>query len=707
MRIINLEKGEAYSLRPDTKIEVERTNPFFNDYGEQTTPLDLPTSENNRRLLGFPDTFGRRVKMTPIDVSIQDGEYFSQCRQVVLSAQADGSIATSFYINDGSFYSRIQNVKLKDIFRGEYIPGVNTTEEGIAFCRRLRDNTSDEYGIFPILVADDSGMDTGLNYKVINAYGKFVTIRDKYTWVWENGGYAYKSVGELPVFYPDMSGADCDFYNAVQRTEYVNQVPITLKPGYYITPFIRANYLLRRIFAHFGYELQPNFFTLTEPFSKMVVVNNVIDVLVNGKIKVADLVPDVTCADFISVFRKKFCCEFTSDEGRRTAEVIFLRDALAAPPAEDLTKSMTSDPVISYKAEKDYQRITIASADKVDSDVSESYDDLKAMAMANPAAYFDPVDGAFYKEGWSGNYAVTTKIGEASQDYNTGEDLEPKEVKVPDLMPEFRTLMNKGMFENTEVTSNIGTFLFTGTYISLNSKMVVAGEDKEADAESASKQKPMLAFNYLSYGRPYGTISSHDIYHIGLSKPRIFDYALYYNGPDGIFERFYRDYDLLLRNSLHETKIKLLLSQSQKQNLPAYAKVVIKGVTFFFDKLKFVLGGKNEPVESELRTVALMEPIISAPVITDQLTAMNARYKWVGHEQQTEVSGEEYENSGPNKDRTFVTVYPPIPSAEWVGREYGRQSSFTSQKIKHATFWRHSKWKFTRTDVWLECISSS
>ena len=71
----------------------------------------------------------------------------------------------------------------------------------------------------------------------------------------------------------------------------------------------------------------------------MVVVNNVMDVLVNGRIKVADLVPDVTCADFIAVFRKKFCCEFSSDEGKRTADIIFLSDALASSPTEDLTQS--------------------------------------------------------------------------------------------------------------------------------------------------------------------------------------------------------------------------------------------------------------------------------------------------------------------------------------------------------------------------------
>ena len=702
MRITNLEKGEDYNLKPDTQIQVERTNPFFNDFGEQTTPLELPASERNRRLLDFPYSFGRRVKMTAVDVAIQDGEYFAQCRQMVLSAQYKGSISTAFYINDGSFYSRIQKVKLKDIFKDEFIPGINTVEEGIEFCRSLRTNTNPHYAIFPALITDDSGLETGFNYKMLNAFGKEKALETKEVWMWKDNEYQLVNVTTLSAFNPDGKGGDCDFYNAVQRTEYVGEVPITLPPGYYMSPFIRANYLLKRIFAYFGYDLQENFFTQTEPFAKMVVMNNVMDVLVNGKIKVADLVPDTTCADFIAVFRKKFCCEFTSDEGSHTANIIFLRDALAAQPVEDLTNCVTQEPTIAYKAEKDYQRLTLASADKVDTDLSDSYEDIDDLAKANPGACFNPVDGAFYKQGWSGNYEVITKIGEASQDYNTGEDLEPKEIKIADIMPEFRTLVYKTKVDDNEVKYEMGKYLYIGAYISLNSKMVVAGEDKEEESESANKQKTILAFSYLSDARPEGTISAYDIH--DSMQPRIFDYALYYNGPFGIFEKFYRDYDLLLRNSLHEMKVKLLLSQSQKQNLPSYAKVVIRGVAFFFNKLKFTLGGKNEPVESSLSTIALMQPVSGAPAIDQKLKAMDTNYKWVGHERQTEVSSSEYENAGLDKNRTFTTIYPPVPSAEYLGKPYGKQTSYSSKKTRHATFLRHSKWKYTRTEVWLECI---
>lgn len=702
MRITNLEKGEDYNLRPDTQIQVERTNPFFNDFGEQTTPLELPASERNRRILGFPDSFGRRVKMEAADVAIQDGEYFAQCRQMVLSAQYRGSISTAFYINDGSFYSRIQKVKLKDIFKDEFIPGVNTVEQGIAFCRSLRDNKNEQYTIFPVLLTDDSGVNLGFNYKFLNAYGKDTGLKSKAKWMWKDGKMSYVNYTTVSAFLPDINDSDCDFYNAIQRTEYVNEIPITLAPGYYISPFIRVNYLLQRIFAYFGYTLQSNFFTQTEPFTKMVVINNVIDVLVNGKIRLSDLVPDGTCADFLTVIRKKFCCEFTSDEGQHTANIIFLRDTLNALPENDLTSCVTQEPIVVYKTEKDYKRITLDAEDKLDTDISDSYDDIDAMVKACPGAYFNPVDGAFYKQGWSGDYEVITKIGEASQAYNTGGELETKELKIPELIPEFRKLTYKATVDDEDVECDLGNHLYIGSYIAHNSKMIIAGEDKETASESASKQKTILAFSYLSEERPEGTISAYDIHNA--EHPQIFDYALYYNGPFGIFEKFYRDYDLLLRNSLHEMKVKLLLSQSQKQNLPAYAKIMIRGVAFFFNKLKFTLGGKNEPVESQLYTIALMQPVINAPMVNQQLKAMDTLYKWVGHEKQTEVSSSDYENAGLDKNRTFTTIYPPIPSAEYLGKPYGKQISYTSQKTRHASFWRHSKWKYTRTEVWLECV---
>ena len=62
MKIKHLSSGQPLHLQPDAKIEVERTNPFLNEYTEQSIPLDIPADDHNRRLLEYPDGFGRIKK---------------------------------------------------------------------------------------------------------------------------------------------------------------------------------------------------------------------------------------------------------------------------------------------------------------------------------------------------------------------------------------------------------------------------------------------------------------------------------------------------------------------------------------------------------------------------------------------------------------------------------------------------------------------
>lgn len=704
MKITHLLSGLALHLQPDTKIEVERTNPFLNEYTEQSIPLDIPADDHNRRLLEYPDVFGRVKKTTLADVSIQDGEFFAQCRQALLSATRHGMISTSFYLNDGSFYSKVANVKLKEVFSSQEdtieFPGNTMADRVLAavqFCRTLRSGTDERFRIFPVLLDDDSGLDTGFNYKILNAFGKEQTY------------YAKSAFGNEPpqvtVFNPDTTGTGCDFYNAQNSTEYVNGIPITTTPGYYISPFIRASYALQRVFAHFGYELQDCLFTTTAPFTGMVLVNNVIDVLANGRLKVADLLPDITVLEFLTLWRRKFCCEFVTDENHGTASVAFLSDMVAAAPVEDLTHCMTAEPTFQYKTEKDYKRIVLDSEEKVQAEVTDSYDDLKALTADHPQVYFDAEDGCFYKDGFSGNTLVHTKVGECSQAYNTGEDTDAQEVKIADCMPELRTLTYVTTLDEDTLTVTLGRFLYIGGSQTLNSKLVTANDDDDmATSDDSKKMKPMLAFAYLSNGKPEGTLSSYDIYASG--HPRLWDYSLFYNGDDGIFERFYREFDLLLRNSLHEVKVKLLLSQSQKMNMPAVGKYIIRGVPFLIDKLKFVLGGGTAPMESTLRTVTLMEPVSRTPSLQEMMPDLNTGYVWVGKKTSAQVSESDYNNAGADKDRVFATIYPPIPTEEMAGSRYGEQTSVYAEKIRHGSFWRHSKWRYTRLTTWMECVSA-
>ena len=720
MKITNLDKGKAYQLGEGAKLEVERTNPFFNDYGETTSPLDIPASDYNRMILNYPDTFGTRDKMVATNVSIEDGEYFAQCRQIILSAQRKGNISSSFYINDGSFYSKIQNVKLKSIFKDEMIPGCTTVDECIEFCESLIRGENENYAIFPVLLTDDSGMDTGYTYKILNKIGRSDYLPNANYWRYKDGGgYEYVPAPRKYGFILVGTGTRY-LWNKFPTTEYVNEIPISLDKGYYISPFIRANYVLKRVFKYFGYDLKENFFTKTEPFNKMVLLNNVIDVMVNGHIRIEDLLPDVSVSDFLSVFRKKFLCEFVSDEGTHTADIIFLRDAVDSTPVADLTRQMTEEPTLSYKAASDYKRVVLRAKQQVDSEAEDSYDNIKDMVAKNSGAYFSNEYGCFYKDGYSGNYKTKVKIGECSQGYDSGEDdIDTQDVEIPEMIPEVRMLQYIQESDGETITRDMGRWLYVGDYVTLNSSMKVSTEDNSETSEEASITPVMLAFpDIVTDYMPCGTVTAYDIHsyplggfgshHQGTQTPKkLFDYSLVYNGEDGIFEKFYRQYDLLLRNSLQELKVKLLLSQSQKQNLPSYAKVVIRGVSFFFNKLKFTLGGKSEPTESELRTIALTTPVNEAESLEAVMPAMNCKYQWLGFEETVEVSEDDYRHSGDDQDRTFKIIYPPLPSAEYVGKKYGLQKSFVSQKTRHATMFRHSKWVYHCTTVWLECVPIS
>lgn len=701
MKITNLKKGETYQLHPSTQLSIERTNPFFNEYGEASVPIDMPCSEHNLRLLDYPHMLGASKKQQMYDAVIQDGQYYAQCRQCVLSATAKGNISTAFYVNDGSFYSRLKDSRLKDVFKDEFVPSVNTVEQGIDFCRRLRSGTDPHFANFPILVDNDSGLDSGWSHKIINAFGrdKRITVR------------AGDKTVEVDAFMPSETGEGCDFYNAVQRTEYVNSIRITLQPGYYITPFIRANYVLKRVFKHFGYTLNENFFSRTDPFRTMVLLNNVIDVLVNGKIKTADLVPEVTCLEFLSVFRKKFCCEFVANEGERTIDVVFLSDMVTAHPIADLTACLTAEPTVQYKANKEYKRITLASKYAVESDMEDSYESLDKMMSANATAYFDPRSGTFRKEGFSGTTRYTTKVGEASQPYNIGGEAEAHAVEIPDCIPVFRTLKLSGKKDDGEYHQPLATLLYIGKYNTLNSKMEVSGEiqsKSKENSQGANTLRTMLAFAYVSVsGKPAGTISAYDLEVWPCRK--IFEYGLHYNGREGIFEKFYRPYDMLLRNSLQTVKVKLLLDQAMKQNLPAVAKVTLRGVPFFFNKLKFTLGGKSEPVESELRTIMPAEPQSSSPPLVDMMPRMKSKYAWMARYDVREVSKEEFFAAVANRDKRPATFYPPTPSEEWAkktaaGEQLFLDVNFVTQGPRNFKEVMHGVVHYILEKRWLQCF---
>ena len=83
---------------------------------------------------------------------------------------------------------------------------------------------------------------------------------------------------------------------------------------------------------------------------------------------------------------------------------------------------------------------------------------------------------------------------------------------------------------------------------------------------------------------------------------------------------------------------------------------------------------------------------------------MGAKYKWVAKNRITEVTENDYNNAGPDKDRVFQTIYPPAPSVEWVNKPYNLQTSIMNKGIKGIQVFGGLLYKYAKIEVWLECI---
>ena len=668
MKITNSKTGKSYQLAPGTQLEVERPNLFFNEWGEQTLPVDIPSSDYNEEALGYPDITSMRKLPNDIQATISSGEYFSTCRQAILKVKRKKTISTSFYLNEGSFLSQTSKASLQEVFADEIIPGVNTVQQGIDFCRSLVSNKDTHFTIFPILV----------NFNDAKRYVNRMEFMDS------SGGLMSKEHGTL------------DFYNVFPRIETVNDVNVKLDPGYYMSPFIRATYLLRRIFSFWGYTLLENFFDITEPFRNMVFVNNTIDSLVNGPILLSHLVPDCKCSTILNVFRKKFMCEFIPDEVNKTVTIELFKDIANLKADLDLTRCLTSE--LEFDAPT-YQRVTISSENVV-SDEYDTFDSSFDIKAKYPNACYNPVNGLYYRIGYTDRGSLLQVVSSSNIPYSDGgNSLKEKEIICPDEM--FASIAETRELTGVPPDQIYLRFLVNLPYIgdgrSLNSTLVInsVSNDEESEETTASnkEQAPMLALVYhFREGYNIGTNSNYTC-----ENERFADYSLFYNGPDGIYEMFYRNYDDLLRNSLHPVGGDVLLSDYQKMTIPSHKKVIIDGQELFIDKLKYCIGGDNEPLECTFYTTRLYEPIQKAISEEKRFPLLGNSYCWKVERTENNISEDEYNAELVKLPADLMTIpvlpaiYPPFPTQEQVnaGRYYYERSfAYSMSMLGQKQFYR-------------------
>ena len=614
MKIINNAHNRPYQLRADTSIEFEKQNLFFHNFGEQSIPLELPDSPENRRLTG--QLHRPQVSAKPeskIPCTIMDGSKVIPAQQAILGANPGQSITTSLYINDGCFLRKIKDVHIKDVFKHRIVGAGFTVDDGVRLCRKIIDGSHPQLVIFPVLYHDGA------------VEGKYGDSYPKYKFLNEFGSLRPHAAPGNEIDHFPAPDSHPDFINAIEREEKENEDTYRLPRGLRIAPFLRAVHVLREIFKYFGYDLLPSLLD-EHPFRSLALVHNCADILFSSHFAYEDMLPDCMVTTYLEVFRKKFNLEFRTNEVRHTAEVIFFRDIEKMPESITLDPFVVSNPSVS--APDEFRQIQLKSEETTEDEGSVP-DPQSTAYLFNRYHELEiyPPTGQLFRRGVD----VTSKsdyvnsvacqlVTNSSTKYYEGDSIPVHEVVVPDRAIDMRFSEERksiadlfGLWQNDEIFPVIGSVKYLHTSLRRSHDVV----DKMSRTED-EETKVMLCFAYNSRpGCCYGSVTN---YAPGPNEHyiRMSDYSLCYLGPDGLFERFYKKLDSLYRNSLLSVQCSVSIPQHQVLSLDPLQPVRLGSAKMLLSTISYRLGRDSEQA-CTLLTTALRRPITLAKPINERI----------------------------------------------------------------------------------------
>ena len=581
MKIVH-SSGEAFDTPADLSLEIERVNPFFNDYGEQSLPVMLPSTARNRRLMGYADDPAMADKTSQrVDAAIREGVFSFPARMATLSANRKTGIEASFYLNTGAFYERMTDVSLSDVFKDETVDFWSVSG-AVDYCERLLKTPSSEFACFEVCAGG----------KRLNRY------------------------------------EESAFYHAVERTEMVDEVEVRIPAGFYITPFVKVMYVLRRILQYFGYTLRDNFFTETEPFASMVFLNNTVDTLLKGRIDYVQLLPDAMVSTILKVFRNRFCCEFVPDEAAKAVDIVLFRDLVHSTPSVDLSACVID--AVTVQPPEGFRQLKLTcehprEEHRETSDPSTEAFTLLDLLNKYPEADLDLRTGELSRTGFRGIYSVRQVLGHISQDYYAGGLLKVEEKSSPDeaVRMEYHAKANMQDSERLSVVMN--------RFRSLNTSIVTDATETESsetleDESADTELRPVLCFHFSEDGIRRGTV-----YNYALDGSRLWDYTLSYHGADGLYERFWRAYDNCLRNSFIGVEAQLLLTDSLKTSLSPVLPVSIGGQSLLPNIVGYSVAKGQEAMSATFLTTRMYAPLSEAVSESERFEGVTNKYAWAVH----------------------------------------------------------------------------
>ena len=584
---IKTQKG-IYDVPTDFQMEVEITSPIYTDKGSQTLASTLPATKRNLYLADYI----HRVDIVnapgkDVMAIIADGIYRRTGKQNITSASRESGIVANFGFDESLMYEAWNNVSLKKLPNlPVYKPDGGITVLMTHLSNVMQYKESADYYVFPIQVKNESSGDV--------VYPEFVNPIERA----ENGNYDLKK-------------------NA--RTEKIvisgTLVDVKLPAGYGLSPFIKVSKILELIFSAYGFKLVENVFAAHYQLKKMVVLNNVADAIVQGQIEYKNMMPDCSVNDFLDALYCRTGAKVFVDGNTKTAKVILIKDAISANPFANWTLLKSSDLVPSYGAAKQLKLSAGTSFEGADvesdsfEEFLEQYNGIITEVKGVSPSYipddtyicYQASTGRFYKRN-----VITKNVSLVSSDFF------PWNKKTVNVESEEVTGADECL--PMAFTNSLLVPQYLAGTVNLNTTL------RGAKVEEQKEDTPLCFCFAMGLATDEKGTSSG--YYFGSSLCRdpsgnyfrdssgnTYTYSLVFRGEDGAFNRFFKEWDAILRHSNHALTGKFNIDRINLTKIDVGRPLLISGQRLMVESVKHSMPYRiNKPATVKLRTIKLLKP---------------------------------------------------------------------------------------------------
>lgn len=572
MLTITHEGGEMFDLPTGFSIEIEETNPIFNERGSQSVPVTLPATPRNKRLTGFADrldTASAPPRLPPCTLS--DGAAYQRTGRINIdNASGNSGFSVNIGFDNATAYQEWQNKKLSQLdLPYTFFLSDDEARTAIDALMGFGGSTtlSERYAMFEVRVEeqDTSSSEGGLNYPVA------INDISRDTVYWEKRTIKQVIDNEL--------------------------TDVTVPPYYGLAPFMRVWYLLEQVFANLGLAMDGNPMQEVPELRRLVVLHNTADALCTKTIKPEELMPDCTVEDFLKALWVRFGLVYTIDPDRRTAKCTLMRDILATEP--ELCPDYTAH---------------------VASPLEITYNPLQYLKLS---AQTSLTDASTYSDTMEGIRKVTKDMAHVT----VRADRYPFEIPVLDLVSG-RVVVRHGSDNSVELLGSAFT-AFDPQTSGLDALELSSPDDFVPTRESRAGNLPcfltrarhlhseiegvpeylrsypqcplsfVFAIGRKGYTLPYVRPDREDKYRAdyALGSHKI---SLLFDTPDGLFVNFWKDYDCVLRHDNRSVECLALFTKKELREINLLRPVRIHSVMCLIDTLTYSLPAEN-PVTVKMR----------------------------------------------------------------------------------------------------------